>query len=234
MDTIIIGDIHGCLTEFDEILKLADHKSPNVRIICVGDFIDRGPDSLGVVRRAKELKLEGVRANHEDRLFKWLDNKKSRYQNCYSQFNEDDINYLKSLPYYIKLDDLLIVHAGIKPNISLEQQKRDDLINLRYTDENRNFISLRKIDKLGIQATNAKFWTEFGPFKTNVIYGHNVYSLSEIKLDKYDDGYSCYGIDTGCCFGGFLTAINWSTKELIQVKAKEVYYKPGFKTVGEK
>lgn len=233
MKTVIIGDVHGCIDEFNELLKLVDYKSPNVRIICVGDFLDRGPDSLGVLQKAREMNLECVMGNHEYKFIKWhkafgsradVYDKKPHYE----LLSQEDTDYIYKMPTFIKLDDAVIIHAGLKPGIAISSQSKDDLMYLRYTDKDRRFISLKKIAKIGVEAAGAHFWTEFGPFETNIIYGHHVHSMENIQIDKYANGTACYGIDTGCCFGGRLTALIWETKEVVQVKAKKEYYKQGF------
>lgn len=223
---IFCGDLHGCIEEFEELLKTLQYNSEQDRLILLGDLTDRGPASAECVKKARELNLEAVCGNHDYKLlqaFKYDKTKKYYYAKYLSQ---DDVEYLKNLPFYIKLPDVWAVHAGVKPNLPLEDQTKDDLLYLRYTDENRKFISLRQIHK-GL-ANNAIFWTKFGPFQSNVVYGHNVY-MNEPNIEKFDNGTACYGIDTGCCFGGTLTALIWDSKEIIQVKAKKEYYKLGFK-----
>jgi len=226
MRTIIIGDIHGCLEEFEELLNKLQYNKNTDRLILLGDLIDRGPDSVGVVRKAREFDLECVRGNHEVKFLKWYNgNKFYDAHKHYNEFSDDDVSYINRMPFYIKItDDLWILHAGIKPGLSLDKQKKDDFVFLRYTDENRKFISIKKI--AAGEAEDAKFWTSFGPFGANVVYGHEVHSMSDIRIDKFDDGTACYGIDTGCCFGGKLTALIWDTKEIVQVQAKKEYYKP--------
>lgn len=227
--TIFIGDVHGTIDEFREILQLVDVKSPNVRVICLGDLNDRGPDSVGCIRLAKELNLECIRGNHEDRLIKWLHNNGPKSsKNYYDQLSKDDISYIENMPSYIELDAVIAVHAGVKPNIPMPQQRKDDLMYIRYTDKDRRFISLKKINKHGKEELGAMFWTEFGPFNKNIVYGHNVHSLTDIRIDRYDNGTAAYGIDTGCCFGGNLSALLWETKEIVQVKAKKIYYQSDF------
>src|ERR1700679_3863963 len=127
--TAIISDIHGCIEEFNELLILLDYKSPNVRIISVGDLIDRGPDSVAVVRRCRELDIEVCCGNHEAKFLKWWKNKGSRsdvYQKPahYEQLSDDDVNYIARMPLYIKLEEqnTIIVHAGLKPSIPLDKQ----------------------------------------------------------------------------------------------------------------
>ncbi|HEX8909086.1 MAG TPA: metallophosphoesterase, partial [Anaeromyxobacteraceae bacterium] len=58
--TIVVGDVHGCLEELDELLRLVELRPGFDRLVFVGDLLDRGPDSLGVVRRARELRARSV------------------------------------------------------------------------------------------------------------------------------------------------------------------------------
>ena len=67
---IFIGDIHGCLDEFNELLNKLSYDPKEDRLILLGDLIDRGPDSVGVVRKARELRLECVMGNHEHKYIK--------------------------------------------------------------------------------------------------------------------------------------------------------------------
>lgn len=232
--TIVIGDIHGCLEEFEELLNKLSYQPSNDRIILVGDLIDRGPDSLGVVRKARELKLECVMGNHEFKFLKWYKNKNSRsdvYGTYYKDLNlsQNDIDYLFKMPSYVRINNnLIIVHAGLKPGISLLSQSNNDLMYLRYTDVNGEFISLKTISKIGKEAAKACFWTEFWKGPDSVVYGHNVHSLDYPLIEEVAPNVTCYGIDTGCCFGGHLTSLILETKEIVQVKAKKEYFPPGF------
>jgi len=236
--TFIISDIHGCIDEFREMLYLTNAKCN--RIILVGDLEDRGPASTECVALARELKLESVLGNHSLKYLKWLrrtDSKKNEAlirQPHYAQFSKDDIGYMERMPLYIKIpeQDTIVVHAGVKPYLPIERQSREDLCYLRYTDKNGKFISIRKIRESGsISAANAVFWTSRGSFKNianTIVYGHSVFE-DGINIKKFEDGSECIGIDGGCCFGMSLNSICLETREVISVKAKKVYYEPGFK-----
>lgn len=232
--TIIIGDIHGCIDEFNELIKKLSYDRKSDRLILLGDLIDRGPDSVAVVKRARELDLECVMGNHEHKFVKWFRSsgtKNDVYDRRphYAQFSDQDINYINRMSNYIKLDNTIVVHAGLRPGISLGQQSKDDLFYIRYMDENKNFISLKKINKLGSkEAAGAHFWTEFWHGPESIIYGHNVHSYTEPFIETVAPGVTCYGLDTGCCFGGKLTALILETKEVVQVQAKKVYYQSTF------
>jgi hypothetical protein len=225
---IIVSDVHGCIEEFREILDLVNYKSPNVRIILLGDLLDRGPESAKCVKLARELDLECVKGNHEVKFLKWYKgNKHFDYPKYYDKFSDDDINYINRMPLYVKLaEDFWILHAGVKPGIPLEKQKANDLTYLRYNDPDGKFVSVKKVARG--EAPEAVFWTAYGSFGATIVYGHEVHSLTDIRVDKFDDQTACWGVDTGACFGGRLSAISFQDGkyvDLVQVQAKKEYAK---------
>lgn len=231
--TIFVGDIHGCIDEFNELLQKLQYDPKTDRLILLGDLVDRGPDSQAVLQRAIDLNLECVMGNHEHKFVKWFRSQGSRVdvydrKDYYTKLTDQQINYIVNMPTYIELEDVIAVHAGLKPGVLLSEQRKDDLMYLRYTDDKRKFISLKTINKIGKEAAGAKYWTEFWYGPKNVVYGHNVYDYEEPLIEERTPDVTCYGIDTGCCFGGHLTALIWETKEIVQVKAKKVYYQSSF------
>lgn len=231
--TIIVGDIHGCIDEFEELIRTMSYNKNYDRMILLGDLIDRGPDSLAVVQKARKMQLECVMGNHEYKFLKWYKNAGTRMdvydkKDYYTQFAEEDVNYIFHMPTSIKLGNVIVVHAGLKPGIPLSAQSKDDLMYIRYTDTDRKFISLKKIAKLGKEETGAHFWTEFWYGPESVVYGHNVHSMTDPLIEEIRPGVTCYGLDTGCCFGGRLTAMVLETKEIVQIQAKRTYYQSKF------
>jgi bis(5'-nucleosyl)-tetraphosphatase (symmetrical) len=231
--TIFVGDIHGCIDEFNALLKKLQYDPKRDRLILLGDLVDRGPDSLAVVQRAIDLNLESLMGNHEHKFVKWYRSQGSRVdvydrKDYYANLTDQQIQYIMNMPTYIELDDVIAVHAGLKPGILLSNQRRDDLMYLRYTDSDRRFISLKTINKVGKEAAGAMFWTHFWYGPKSVVYGHNVHDYDQPLVEEKIPGVVCYGLDTGCCFGGHLTALIWETKEIVQVKAKKVYYQSNF------
>jgi bis(5'-nucleosyl)-tetraphosphatase (symmetrical) len=234
--TIFVGDVHGCIEEFDELLKTLSYNKSTDRLILLGDLIDRGPDSVGVVARAREMDLECVMGNHDYKFLKWwksVGSKSDVYGRHphYTELSDDDVNYIARMSPFIKLqeENTIVVHAGMRAGIPLEKQTKDDLYYIRYMDESSKFVSLKKINNLGSrEAAGAHFWTEFWKGPENVIYGHNVSSYDSALIEEVAPGVTCYGLDTGCCFGGKLSAMILETKEIVQVPAKKVYYKSNF------
>lgn len=227
--TILIGDIHGCLDEFNELVKKVGYQPDKDKLILLGDLIDRGPDSVGVVRRAQELNAVSVSGNHEQAYIKWFRSNKKVYdkKKHYEEFSDDDIEYIHKMPLYLKFGNYVVVHAGVKPGIAFEDQSMSICCYLRFIDKDWNQLSLRKV--LRDKMPGAIFWTDFWQGPESIVYGHHVHSYEDPKIDERAPGVKCFGIDTGCCFGGKLTAMILETQEMVQVQAKQIYYKSDFK-----
>lgn len=69
---IIVGDVHGCRDEFAELLKKVDYRPGHDDLVVLGDLIDRGPDPVGTVALAMEMKARRVLGNHEEKALRWL------------------------------------------------------------------------------------------------------------------------------------------------------------------
>jgi predicted phosphodiesterase len=235
---IITTDPHGCRDEFQELLIKLNYNRDADRLIVAGDAIDRGTYSQQLIQLLREMNLECVMGNHDLKFLKWYRSQNSRgdvYDRAphYTQFSDADINYIANMPLYIDIPEhnVVVVHAGLRQGVPLEKQTKDDLCYLRYMDDCGKFVSLKKINKAGSkEAVGAHFWTDNGPFLggKNIVYGHNVNSMTDIRIDRFNDGSACWGLDTGVAFGGRISALIWDTKEVVQVQAKQVYYQSTF------
>jgi len=131
--TFVIGDIHGCAATLRRLVDETLRPSPNDRICLLGDLIDRGPDSKGVLDfifelRERGLSVSSVRGNHEEMYLQagngdndlslWTSNGGQATLESFQADGPGDIPhryraFLASLPLYILLDDFVIVHAGL-------------------------------------------------------------------------------------------------------------------------
>jgi serine/threonine protein phosphatase 1 len=131
--TYVIGDIHGCADTLRRLVDGTLRAAPTDRIILLGDLIDRGPDSKGVLDfifelRQRGLSVSSVRGNHEEMCLKasdepyylslWTANGGLATLESFQADGPGDIphryrEFLESLPLYILLDDFVIVHAGL-------------------------------------------------------------------------------------------------------------------------
>ena len=223
---VIYGDIHGCLEELEEIRKLIPKNSFE---ISVGDILDKGPYPVEALRYAKKNKIFTVMGNHEYKHIRkyWGRNVKldEDQQKVYLKLKKKDFEFIEGMPFFLKLNHLTILHAGITNWIKLNKPQLNLmtlLMFLRDVDENGKFLPLNHNNP------NAKYWADiYNGHEGFVIYGHNPFR--EIKKNKFSTG-----IDTGCVYGNKLTALvikdtlNPQNYEIIQVQAKKQYSKPKF------
>lgn len=246
---VAVGDIHGCLEEFDELLKLIQYHPDQMEVIPLGDLMDRGPDPVGCVRRVRELKLRCLKGNHEDKHVRFRKHEKKREADgtpnpmkrmsdveaaANRALSDQEMSWMRDLPLKIDLGlGWWAVHAGCEPGRSFDKQEASQLMRVRYVGENGRAVALNP-DKS--QPEGTKYWTSGWKGSQSIIYGHCVHDLNRVRVDVIPaqdpqlPDVQCVGIDTGCCFGGHLTAAfmkpNGDQMDLsyAQVKAKKKYY----------
>lgn len=225
MDRLIIyGDIHGCYNEFISLRKQINIGDCDTEI-CVGDIITKGKKSIDVLRYVNNNNIKSVLGNHEDKIIRYLKHQKSLKknpivlnqdeQNIVNELNSSDIDYLNNMPLFIKLNNITIVHGGLSNRDNLEKlsnNTKSKILRIRYLDKNNNFISYGKEDSQSI------FWADiYDGNQGFVVYGHQ--KFNEIKTNKY-----ALGIDTGCAYGGKLTAAIFINKSNRFTHKDNVYY----------
>ena len=246
--TIVVGDIHGCLDEFRELVDLTGYRQGEDRLIIAGDLVDRGPDSAGVVRYAIQIGAEAIQGNHDAKLLRrrghmlkasvnpnynnpmYPDNDQEQ---TISQLSDMEIAWLAGLPYYIDLPEYntVIVHAGLVPGKPLEAQSKEVLTMVRFVDPASHKMMPLVVPGFR-QPEGSAFWAELWDGKQDVIFGHTVVGREWIKDWDAKSGARCYGIDTGCVFGGRLSAMILDSdmpnvREVVQVKAAQEYSRYG-------
>jgi protein phosphatase len=240
----IIGDIHGCAYELQELLRrlgyeLVEHAEPGAgrpascwrisspegrRIVFVGDYVDRGPSSPEVLR----LVIDAVRAgvalgvvgNHDDKLARYLKGNDVQLNNglaetvaqmksCSKAFHDEVSDFLADLPLYLMLDGgaLVVAHAGIKESMIGLSDYRVRHFCL-YGDTDPGLDS----DGLPLRYNWAAMYS--GP--AFVAYGH-----TPVENVAWQHNTAC--LDTGCCYGGALSALRWPEREIVSVKACQAH-----------
>jgi len=213
--TIAIGDIHGCADEFEELLQALDIRKKD-RLIQVGDLINRGPDSHRVLKIAREYKIEAIMGNHELRLLTAHQRQDTSLLKDYDfdtvdQLTKTDWKFLKSLPNYIhdKTNRTVFVHGGFAPNQPWKEQALELITSIQVIDKNGQ--AAKRSD-----CPDGRPWADSWSGKPFVVYGHTPRPevLSRPKS---------IGIDTGCVYGGHLTAYIVEEQAIVQVRAHNAY-----------
>ena len=201
MDKIfVIGDIHGCFDKLRTLMRKIPIDLKQDKLIFIGDYIDRGPQSFKVLEYLINLKkrfsdIIFLKGNHEAMLenylsgvdrFTYLRNGGQKTLDDYlnqtvhtgsSPVPQDHMAFFKSLVIYHQTEDYIFVHAGLRKKIPLEEQKSEDLLWIRNA-----FIS-------------ADY--DFGK---RVIFGHTPFQKPLVEKNKI-------GIDTGAVFGNKLSCV---------------------------
>ncbi len=206
---VIIGDIHGCYDELEALLDKVGPSRDDI-IISVGDCIDRGPKSLEVVKFLKENDNTFVIAgNHERKHLNKVFNYAQEITKLqFGRYYEETITWMNGLKYFYESNEVIVVHASLIPGLELVKQPNEVLCG--STTGERYLEQVLKGQK----------WYEVYDKDKPVVFGH--YFVGNDPLIYKD---KIFGIDTGACHGGYLTAITVPDFKIYSVKAKENYWK---------
>ena len=211
---LVIGDIHGCYDELEELLVKADLDAED-RIISVGDMVDRGPRSVEVFAFfSTNPRARSVQGNHErkhvrsarNELRPALSQKITRRQFGNEDYSRACIHF-ESLPNYIELPEALIVHGFYEPGVPLEAQRENVLVGTMG-------------GKAYLEDRFEKPWYALYDGPKPIIVGHQDYGDGEPLIVRN----RVYGIDTGCCHGKRLTGILLPDFEVISVESRKDYW----------
>jgi len=234
MKDVYIGDVHGCLDELKLLLDKINYDPASMQLIFLGDLLDRGPKSAETVSFVRGLNPLCVKGNHDFKHTRYYNHvKKEKLSGIKNPMNmpdacvkqnqllsEEDVKWLTNLPTFIKRDNIIAVHAGLEPK-PFDQQKQSKMMFTRFLNEKGKAVSIGADLK---QPEGTSVWDESWLGPESVIFGHSVFSLTQPRFLKREN-YFTLGIDTGCCFGGNLTAAIYDGDiQFVAVKALNEYH----------
>ena len=233
---VFVGDIQGCRDELERLLSAVRFDPATDVLHPTGDLVNRGPDSLGVLRLLKKLNAGGVLGNHDVHLLRRAASLRSPGRRdtldavLAAPDRDELLAWLRERPFVRAEGDVLLVHAGLNPVWADPEQQlrgRDPLVHCEEVDF----------------ATRVRFCTVDGrrpprddpppgpPFRPwfehwesresrTLVFGHWA-RRGLIQRPRVR------GLDTGCVWGGSLTA--WIAEEdrILSVPAARVYVNPG-------
>ncbi|MFD8868516.1 polynucleotide kinase-phosphatase [Streptomyces sp. NPDC059590] len=240
----IIGDIHGCRSELETLLgrlgyaldrdtlgRPVDATHPEGRTaVFVGDLVDRGPDSPGVLRLVMGMVASGaalcVPGNHENKLGRYLKGRNVQHTHglaeTIEQLEKEDAadpafrdrvrDFIASLISHYVLDGgaLVVCHAGLP-------EKYHGRTSGRVRSHALYGDTTGETDEFGLPVRYP--WAEDYRGRAAVVYGH-----TPTPRASWLNNTIC--LDTGCVFGGRMTALRWPERELVDVPAERVWYEP--------
>ena len=214
---IVIGDVHGCVRELEKLLKKIKPKKKD-RILFLGDLINRGPDSKAVIKLARDINASSLIGNHEYRLLQYYHTLNSSSLKDYEldtleKLDAKDWNYLSSMVLWQEIPPkkLVFVHGGFLPHIPWRKQSAAIVTHIQEVDK-------EGIPRKRNEVSSGKSWANLWKQKPFVVYGHT--PRAKVYRRKYS-----LGIDTGCVWGGKLTALILPENKIIQVNSAKNYIK---------
>ncbi|XP_015923483.1 bis(5'-nucleosyl)-tetraphosphatase PrpE [asymmetrical]-like [Parasteatoda tepidariorum] len=206
-EVVVIGDVHGCLSELQLLLANNNIAGDNVLKILTGDILRKGPDSIGVIRFLRETPfILTVRGNNDqkvlERYLKHQNIKGYQYKKpdqFIKNMTTDDLNFIAELPYTISMPSLnaIVVHGGLIPGVPLEDHTPYDLMNMRNCIEDKHCPGGYRPfngDKKGSR------WAALWDGPQYIYFGHDHPRNLQITP-------KAIGVDTSCVYGRYLTGI---------------------------
>jgi protein phosphatase len=240
----IIGDVHGCFEELRTMLsrlqyQVEEHREDNGersyvvtppgqrKLVFVGDLIDRGPRSVEVARLVMDMMVQGlalcVTGNHDDKLRRHLEGRDVTITQGLAEtlnqldregprFRERLLCFLDSLPSHYVLDGgkLVVAHAGLREDLQGRESRRVRAFAL-YGE------TTGATDEYGLPVRGN--WGQTYTGRALVVHGHTPVTHAQWFNRTLN-------IDTGCVFGGTLTALRYPENEIISVPSGRAYCPP--------
>lgn len=208
MRYFIIGDIHGCYNELQDLLAKAALNSDD-QIIAIGDLVDRGLDSASVIEFFRDTpNADSIMGNHERKHIRWFDDQVEPAASqiiTRKQIGEDIypevISYMSDLDQYMELPDALLVHGFYEPGVAIEDQRETVVVG---TLSGEDYLRKRW----------SWPWYERYDGPKPLIMGHRDYT-EKMQVLNYKD--RVWGIDTRCVYGGSLTGLMLPGFDIISV-----------------
>lgn len=212
MRTLFVWDIHWCYNELMLLMQKIQLTSEDM-LYFVGDMINKWPKSKEVIDWIRNRpNTFAVTGNHEffgmrnkeeiealtdvsTDVRKWNAQWRGHFDLLQKNLWKDNVQWLRNLPTYIETDDWILIHGGIHPDFWLDTPTEIATI---------------------IRDHEWKPWYEYYTDEKPIIYGH--WAVDGLRIRS-----NTIGLDTGCCFGGHLTAYCFETGEIWQEKSLDVY-----------
>jgi diadenosine tetraphosphatase ApaH/serine/threonine PP2A family protein phosphatase len=218
---MVVGDIHGCLAELEDLLGRLD-PSPRDVVISAGDIVRKGPQPARCLELWRERGYLAVAGNNELKIL-------GRSRSLFRWFGGDDevlrrsdlLDTIRTWPLAVDFPDaaVAVVHGGFLPQTAITplaiEQQRDVIYRLRYVrkvGEAWQFVPKNE------EQDGDRLWSEVWDGDRFVVYGHT--PLEQPRFDR-----KALGLDTGCVYGGRLSAAvhDGRTWKIVSVKAKRAY-----------
>lgn len=198
----VIGDVHGCRTELDKLLNKIQPDSKDI-LLFVGDLIRKGPQNHEVIELVRTTEnMFSIRGNNEEKIIQG--------EETVSSLTDEDLEWIKSLPIAIRLGDILVVHGGVDYRKPLSEHTEKELLETRAIPKEGGY--------------DGPLWYESYDGPLTVFSGHTPHNKPAVTENAIS-------LDTGCVYGGQLTAYDVTAEKTISVDSPKPETRPAEKIV---
>ena len=244
--TYIIGDVHGCIDELQELIQQLAPTADD-QLIFIGDLIDRGPDSSSVVRQIvqwlKQLKVKLILGNHEEKFLRYVQHIKegsgiekqmkhiNQFPHLLNSLSDDELDFLGQAYHCLHIPEIntLLIHGGVWRNIHFPlpaSYKYTSVESFAYKHlsllgKTRYLDPKGKFVSYGEEKPEDIFWAEeYKGQYGHIYFGHHPF----IQSGPFHFAHAT-ALDTGCVYGGWLTAVEITNQEVSykSVAARKIY-----------
>ncbi len=199
---LFVGDLHGCSSELEALLKVFDFLPGRDTLISLGDILGKGPDALGCLRLLREVNATVLLGNHDAYLLQAAETPESERNHHHREYldslgphPETWLEYVRTWPLFIEHADLFAVHAGFVPGIAHPKDMPEAMLLKIRTWDGHGIHLWRRSDPT---------WFECGQWDKPIVFGHWA-ERGLVDLPNF------HGLDTGCVYGRRLTG--WCPEE---------------------
>jgi bis(5'-nucleosyl)-tetraphosphatase (symmetrical) len=214
---MIFGDPHGCSEELSDLISKVNYDKTKDIMVCVGDFVGKGPDPVGVIKLCLEHDIIGVLGNHDYTVLRLKDDPVYREKHLAgggekrSKFSYDEFgktmppeceDFLRRLPHAISFANFrrTVVHAGFNYWKPITDQDVYEVMHMRFTSMEQKVLKVHEKMQPGAHQWATKYNGRIQTKTTHVVFGHD----AKAGLQRCD---FATGLDTGVCYGEKLTAL---------------------------
>lgn len=206
---VIVGDVHGCFYELQEMLDNLKFDQKEDVLILAGDLVDRGPMSKEVIEFCMSLpRFHSVLGNHDDRCLRYFEalegpedqridvrwGLSATIASLGGKLDADKKKFMDSFPCILRIPAGYVVHGGFDPLMTPEEQQKNDCMYMRFYGGNGYFDEALGVD----------WWKLWPRDEARVFFGHVVHT-------SFPDLPNVTPLDGGCVFGEYLKA--WDSRD---------------------
>lgn len=205
----VIGDVHGCWEQYYELLTHIRTETPDAIVYQLGDLIDRGPSILEVFELSQDFGVKLIIGNHELNFIQ----EHFGYKQCRSRARRETHTRFAELS---RVNQTVIIDQILSMQNYSTVERSGETWFLSHAPVTKDFSTLHDCGGASAYCMGTIAY-DSNPKYDNCVHGHMQWNYRDIHDQLTDEEQKWYNLDSGCCYNGYLTAMELGTKQVLQV-----------------